>query len=507
MTARAASLRAEFAPSPDRWRGAMQMTALCVATAGACMILGVPEAALACYLVFFAWRDDSGAAVLTALALVVAVSLALWAAIPLLQLAAGSAFWRLGLLSGLTLVGMTLADASRVRMILGTATFVFAFAITLYDVVPIPDILTRLLAWMWVVVVIPMVFYAALAIYAGPGPRARAETLIGRYRAALAAPDGDAARALLQAAGAQIDGYLSRARLVGSARGAAAARLAAEAEAGYLALARAEAGLPPRDGPPAPAHPAGWQPLFAPSLITDPTHLRFGIKVTVAVLITYFLYTAGDLFEIHTAMITCYFVALGTGAETRHKMTLRLTGAVLGGLLGALVLFFLMPHLTDFGHFLGIVALGAFPAAWISLGSERISYAGWQLALCYFLVILGASGPVTDLSAATDRILGIVVGITVVGTVFSLLWPVSASDRIDDALDRFDRDIAATAGQVLTGRAAMRLHADLAEARRLSHYARYEGAGGAAVAEAGRIGAAHARLHRKLTYATGEPHA
>ena len=247
-----------------------------------------------------------------------------------------------------------------------------------------------------------------------------------------------------------------------------------------------------------------------PGLITDPTHLRFGIKVTVAELITYFLYNAGDLFEIHAAMITCHFVALGTGAETRHKMTLRLTGAVMGGFLGALVLFFLMPHLTDFGHFLAIVALGAFPAAWISLGSERISKAGWRLALCYFLVILGASGPVTDLSAATDRILGIVVGITVVGTVFSLLWPVSASDRIGDALDRFDTDMAATAGHVPSGRAAMRLHADLAEARRLSNYARYEGAGGAgraAVAKAGRIDEARAQPHRKLTYATGETHA
>ncbi len=507
MTGLAASLRAELAPVPDRWQGAWQLAALCTATAGIGMALGVPELALSCYVGFVAWRNDNVAAIRSSLALMAAASFGLWVGMPLMQLSAGSGFWRLGLLTGLTLAGMTLASASRNRSLIGTGTFVLAFAITVYDVVPIPEIVTRLLAWLWVVVFIPTALLIVLSVFSVPGPRARAEALIARLRAAAAVPGSASARALLEEAGERLDGYLSGARLAGTAMGVEGDRLAAEAEAACLALARAEAGLPPRAGPPAPAHPPPWQPPFSPDLFSDPAHLQFGVKVTVAVLITYLFYTAGDMFEIHTAMITCYFVALGTGAETRHKVTLRLTGAATGAVLGAFVLFFLMPHLTDFGHLLTIVAIGALPAAWISLGSERISYAGWQLALCYYLVILGSSGPVTELDAATDRVLGILVGMAVVWAVFSLLWPVSAHDRIAVALERFDTDLAALAGYSLSGRAAMRLHGHLAEAERLHHYALYEGTPAIRAADAAAIAEARARLHRKLDYATGASHA
>ncbi len=41
---------------------------------------------------------------------------------------------------------------------------------------------------------------------------------------------------------------------------------------------------------------------------------------------TYIAYTSIDLFEIHTALITCFFVALGSGGETFQKSTLRLSG-------------------------------------------------------------------------------------------------------------------------------------------------------------------------------------
>lgn len=505
MTARAAGLRAELLPSPERWQGAWQITVLCMATVAIAMMLRIPEAALSCYLIFFAWRGDTGSAVMGAVMLIVATTLALPMAQPLLRLSANSTMWRFGLLSGLTLIGMTLAHASRAGPMIGTATFVFAFSITLYDVIPFAGLISRALAWMWVVGFVPMALLATLAIFAGTSPSARAEALIARRRAACAAPASDAARALLNEGGTRMDEWLARARFLGHARGRAGDMLAAKAEASYLDLARADAGLPARQGPPAPPMPAPKLPAFAPDLFSNPAHLRFGIKVLIAVLVTYVFYTIGGMFEIHTAMITCYFVALGTGAETRHKITLRLTGAVLGGGLGTLVLFLLMPHLDDLGHLLALVAIGAFPAAWISLGSERISYAGWQMALCYFLVILGGFGPVTDPSAAIDRILGIAVGITVVWAVFALFWPVSVHDRVDAVLDQVDTEIARTAGHSLSGRAVMRLNVMIADADRLQHYAPFEG--GADPAQARRIAETRARLRRKLRHATGEPHA
>lgn len=505
MTTRAAPLWTEFAPSPERWRGSLQITVLCMATVSIAMALRIPEAALSCYLVFFAWKDDTGSAVLSAVMLIVAAAIAIPLAQPLLRLAVDSAPWRLGLLCGITLFGMTLAHASRAAPMLGTATFVFAFSVTLYDVVPVPALLSHALAWMWIVTFVPMALLALMAIFTGASPRAQASNLIAQRRAALAAPHSQAAHALLDEGGTRMDGWLGKARLLGHARGRDAEFLAAQAESSYLDLARAQAGLPQRAGPPAPATPAVKPPLFRRDLLTNPAHFRFGVKVLVAVMITYGFYSIGDLFEIHTAMITCFFVALGTGAETRHKITLRLTGAVLGALLGAFVLFGLMPHLSDLGHLLMLVALGAFPAAWISLGSERVSYAGWQLALCYFLVILAGFGPVTDPSTAIERVLGIAVGVVTVWAVFTILWPVSVNDRVDDVLDQFDLDMAATAGHTLSGRAAMRLTTQIAEAARLHHYAHFEGPRDQG--EARRISEARARVNRKLRHATGEPHA
>lgn len=500
-----ARLRRDLRATPERWHDAAAITALCMVTAAIAMMLRIPEAALSCYLIFFAWRDNSGAAIISGAILIVAASLALPLALPLLRLSVESPHWRLGLLTGLTLTGMTLAHASRAGPMIGTATFTFVFAITLYDVVPDPDLLTRGLAWMWVIVFVPMAVSILRAIFFGHSPYDQARALITRRRAACDRPDGAEARRLLAEGGTHMDGYLKMAGLMAHARGLRAAYLAAEAEASYLDLARAAAGLPQRAGPPAPAHPAQPAPLFTPGFLSDRAHLRFGVKVMIAVLITYLIYTLGGLFEIHTAMITCFFVALGTGAETRHKIALRITGAILGGLLGAAVLFALMPHLDDLGHLMAIVALGAFPAAWISLGSERISYAGWQLALCYFLVILGGFGPVTDPSAALNRVFGIAIGISVLWAVFTFLWPVSARDRIAALLDQFDVQIAQMAGYSLSGRAAMRLYATLAEAERLHSFVTYEGHD--APGEARQIAQARARLHRKLRHATGVNHA
>ncbi len=495
----------ELRPSPDRWSGAAQITLLCVLTVAMSMILRVPEAALSCYLIFFAWKDDSGSMIVTGLILIMAASLGLPLVQPLLRLAVDSSAWRLGLLCGITLFGMMLAHASRAGPMLGTAAFILAFAVTLYDVVPVPDLLSRALAWMWVVVFIPMALLIGVGIFLGTSPKERAEQLIARRREALAAPQSEAAIEMRDDGGTRMDVWLSKAWLLGFARGDTAARLAAEAEASYLDLVRAQAGLPPRAGPPAPAFPADKAPLFEADLFSNPAHLRFGVKVLIAVIITYVTYTVAGLSEIHTAMITCYFVALSTGGETRHKITLRLTGAVMGGLLGTLVLFILMPHMHDLGHLTLLVVLGAFPAAWIGVGSERVAYAGWQMALCYFLVILGGFGPSMDPMVALNRIIGVAFGIVVVWGVFSLLWPVSAARKVDELLDQFDTEIAALTGYTLSGRAAMRLNALVAEAERLYRYASFEGA--QEIAHAHRIDEARQRMYRQLRYATGEPHA
>ncbi|WP_074545584.1 FUSC family protein [Dyella sp. AtDHG13] len=177
-----------------------------------------------------------------------------------------------------------------------------------------------------------------------------------------------------------------------------------------------------------PASP-GTHRFLVPDALLNRGHARFAIKVMLAVLGSYATYTLLDWPGIRTAVTTCFFVSLSTFGESMHKFTLRASGALIGGLMAGLCIVFVMPLLTDIGQLcLLIAAVSAF-AAWISTGSQAISYAGMQLAFAFFLGVLQDYGPNTDLTVLRDRIVGILIGNLWVTLVFASLWPVSAAQQ------------------------------------------------------------------------------
>src|ERR1700723_1291709 len=174
--------------------------------------------------------------------------------------------------------------------------------------------------------------------------------------------------------------------------------------------------------------------LFVADAFSNPANWQFALKTTMAVMISYAIYTLLDWPGMRTAIVTCFFVALSSLGETVHKLLLRLSGAAIGGLIAALCIVFVLPHLTDIGQLCLLIAVVSVGAAWVATSSELLSYAGMQIAFAFFLGMLQGYAPATDLTVLRDRVADILLGNVVITLVFSSFWPQSARSGIRAAI-------------------------------------------------------------------------
>jgi multidrug resistance protein MdtO len=182
--------------------------------------------------------------------------------------------------------------------------------------------------------------------------------------------------------------------------------------------------------------------LFVPDAFTNPDYTRFALKVTLASMSCYLIYTGLDWPGIHTAFITCTIIALENLGATTRKGALRIVGCSIGGLLGFLTIMYLLPHMVSIVSLCFVAAAGAALAGWVATGSERISYAGLQMALAFFMCIFHGFAPKVEFDTIRDRLVGIVLGIVVSSVVFHYIWPERAGDQFRAGLARTLRDLA-----------------------------------------------------------------
>lgn len=513
---------AELRPFEGRLGAALRMTLCCVLVAAFAMSQQVPEAAVSCYLIFFASRENAASGILIAMALIVGVSVGILLGLVFLQLAADEPMLRLALMGLFTFGGMYFSVATKAGPIAATVGFVFAFVMTLNDFVPIPELLSRGLSWMWVVVFIPMAVLILVNALMGPNPaRLVRRRLALRLRTAAALFGGDAAarssaQDMLEEDAGTLAAPARPAAIFGYHSSDDAKRLAA-----LMPLAQdlvAQAIVAPHDkllsralddlaaavesGQSRPVQriaaqsnattPIAGQVATLSDIWTgrrlmpqpekalksrrdtfsNPAYLHFGLKALLAVLITYTIYTYGGWFEIHTAMITCFYVALGTTGETLHKAGLRIVGCLIGAAMGVGSIVFLMPHMTDLGQLLVLVGVGSFTAAWVAQGSSLIQYMGWQMALAFFLCVLQGFGPSFDVDVASNRIVGILIGNVVVTIVFLWLWPTSVAALTAGHLAKAVGTLSSALRSKAFSLAAV--GPELREARRLSRLSAFE---------------------------------
>lgn len=165
--------------------------------------------------------------------------------------------------------------------------------------------------------------------------------------------------------------------------------------------------------------------MFLSDAWSNPAYVQFGLKLTLCAAIAYGAEMLTDWSGIGTCLITVFIVSFESVGETGHKAVMRISGCLLGAMLGWTTILLLMPVLTTLGDFLLAMAGPLFLAAWIKSGSERSNYVGQQIAIAFFACVISGYGPTIEMSEARDRIIGILLGDVTVFVVFTTIWPVS----------------------------------------------------------------------------------
>lgn len=171
--------------------------------------------------------------------------------------------------------------------------------------------------------------------------------------------------------------------------------------------------------------------IFVPDAFSNPEHLPFVLAGTLAAMICYVLYVSLDWPGISTSVTTCVFTALSNVGTSRQKQVLRIAGAVLGGFVfGIGSQMFILPNIDSIAGFIVLFAVVTAIAAWVSTSSSRLSYAGLQIALAFYLITLSEFRIQTSLTIARDRAIGVLLGTFMMWLVFERLYSRPAGDEM-----------------------------------------------------------------------------
>lgn len=491
----------DLQPFPGRFYLALSIGIICAVSTSFAMIYKLPEAAIGCYLVIFLMKADAAENILAGVGIIVAVSLVVILLIGIINLTIESPPARIAAIVLVSFVFLYLDSCSQLGENAGIVALVIAFVLTLMDIIPLGEVATRAVLYAWAMVALPMAVMIVYNLFFGMWPQnLLRQTVIERLelaadylenpttrnreklRDALEEGEGEQTKRLLlikvlNLLPASQQSYLLRARshsyklmlavmafdktLNAELRGSLAhsckvlaQKLAAQKNHEPINATFADEDITQAREIPeiledlAQGRDPGKQapvsdPFIAKDALSNPIHLHFALKTTLAAVTCYFIYSAADWQGIHTAMITCYVAALGTTGDTVHKLVLRITGCLIGAFFGLISILYLIPHMESVGSLAFMIFFFVSIAAWVSTGNERISYGGVQIALAFLLTTLQGFGPGTSLSAASDRIIGILLGNCVIFIIFTTIWPVSVTyairTRLESALGKLQQ--------------------------------------------------------------------
>ena len=160
----------------------------------------------------------------------------------------------------------------------------------------------------------------------------------------------------------------------------------------------------------------------------NPEYLRYALAGTLAAMLCYLLYVGLNWPALSTSVTTCVLTGLTNIGSSRQRQVLRITGVIIGGFIfGMGAQIFVLPAIDNIGGFALLCAAVSAVAAWITTASSRLSYAGLQLALAFYLIVLNDPSQIS-LTAARDRVLGVLLGTFMMWLVFERFYRRPAMD-------------------------------------------------------------------------------
>jgi multidrug resistance protein MdtO len=183
-----------------------------------------------------------------------------------------------------------------------------------------------------------------------------------------------------------------------------------------------------------------------PDAFKNPAYIQFAIKGALAAFICYLIFTLCAYPGIYTSVVTCVVCSLSTIGASAQKGILRFAGSAVGGGLGVIALTCIFPYLDSIAGFWVPFAAVTGLAAYVTFSGPSLSYGGYQIGLAFYKCVLQSYGPYTELRVVRDRLIGIVLGLTVFGLISNRLWPVKAMETARAKLASALQTLAKLAG-------------------------------------------------------------
>jgi hypothetical protein len=197
----------------------------------------------------------------------------------------------------------------------------------------------------------------------------------------------------------------------------------------------------PLDEPPRPPTTAVSNRAI-PRLINpaNPALVRYCLKVGLCTVAGYLIGLLSQREDLFIILVTIITTATPTYGATLQKMYLRITGAVVGGVVSLLAIIIVSPNFETLPTYMLVSFVVFYAFAYSSLGNARMSFAGKQMGVIFSLVFVGLS-PSFDIYEPLWRIWGVLLGDFVVAVIFFSLWPEYAGNSL---LPRLQKVIANT---------------------------------------------------------------